>query len=156
MEPTIFKPRLQFKPPLKFFKFGHWKLYFSYKSQPTQLNIFKPYYEIPFGSTKLSNQNLRQIGYVLTYKQRLLLYYCLKSSKPSNNNSKIIYSTLLWLWNVNEEREINPLLNISNLKYDLFVFKYYLFLGESLSPYQDSGRLLLLCLRSTWTLLRPC
>ena len=24
MEPTIFKPRLKFKPPLKFFKFGHW------------------------------------------------------------------------------------------------------------------------------------
>ena len=23
MEPTIFKPRLKFKPPLKFFKFGH-------------------------------------------------------------------------------------------------------------------------------------
>ena len=26
MEPTIFKPRLKFKPPLKFFKFGHWRL----------------------------------------------------------------------------------------------------------------------------------
>ena len=26
MEPTIFKPRLKFKPPLKFFKFGHWKI----------------------------------------------------------------------------------------------------------------------------------
>ena len=23
VEPTIFKPRLKFKPPLKFFKFGH-------------------------------------------------------------------------------------------------------------------------------------
>ena len=23
MEPTIFKPRLKFKPPLKFFEFGH-------------------------------------------------------------------------------------------------------------------------------------
>ena len=26
MEPAIFKPWLKFKPPLKFFKFGHWEL----------------------------------------------------------------------------------------------------------------------------------
>ena len=37
MEPTIFKPRLKFKPPLKFFKFGHWYFYFHFslfKGQP--------------------------------------------------------------------------------------------------------------------------
>jgi len=28
VEPTIFKPRLKFKPPLKFLKLGHWFLYF--------------------------------------------------------------------------------------------------------------------------------
>ena len=27
MEPIIFKPWLKFKPPLKFFKFGHWKFH---------------------------------------------------------------------------------------------------------------------------------
>jgi len=29
VEPTIFKPRLKFKPPLKFFKFGRWLHLFS-------------------------------------------------------------------------------------------------------------------------------
>ena len=33
MEPTIFKPRLKFKPPLKFFKFGHWRSKLDHKSK---------------------------------------------------------------------------------------------------------------------------
>ena len=33
MEPTIFKPRLKFKPPLKFFKFGHWNVEITFDSR---------------------------------------------------------------------------------------------------------------------------
>ena len=43
MEPTIFKPRLKFKPPLKFFQFGHgstWKL--------------QPYFDIYISELKTS------------------------------------------------------------------------------------------------------
>jgi len=44
VEPTISKPRLKFKPPLKFFKFGHWlkknlKPAIKYFSSPIYLQI---------------------------------------------------------------------------------------------------------------------
>ena len=42
MELTIFKPRLKFKPPLKFFKFGHWTP-IAKTSTPTELlNVLGP------------------------------------------------------------------------------------------------------------------
>ena len=53
MEPTIFKPRLKFKPPLKFFKFGHWSTYvpkfrlLDIIVPKTMINVFLIYFLKP-------------------------------------------------------------------------------------------------------------
>ena len=46
MEPTIFKPRLKFKPPLKFFKFGHWLIIHMINSRTLLVFTFEMILEI--------------------------------------------------------------------------------------------------------------
>ena len=45
MEPTIFKPRLKFKTPLKFFKFGHWSLWAVFVNKNRCISILLMYKE---------------------------------------------------------------------------------------------------------------
>ena len=53
MEQTIFKPRLKFKPPLKFFEFGHWSISIRFMDNLTfttslyEFNEFKPRLKLP-------------------------------------------------------------------------------------------------------------
>ena len=61
MEPTIFKPRLKFKPPLKFFKFGHG--FYKFKSGPWIKVVY-----VKFKKQRIEkNSNGRLIIYIYTF-----------------------------------------------------------------------------------------
>ena len=58
MEPTIFKPRLKFKPPFNFFKFGHRKAFNGTLVNQTFSSLHKGFLSTAFIFEKQNPQNV--------------------------------------------------------------------------------------------------
>ena len=101
MEPTIFKPRLKFKPPLKFFKFGHGtpkkKHRLKLKYSLIQKSIFCQNSKFCFSTPGTSASNILKIVIILSKDfqremlKQLVSHFCL-----NNMIDLCIYERSFW------------------------------------------------------------
>ena len=80
MEPIIFKPRLKFKPPLKFFKFGHWK--------------FQVQIEKVKGLSRFYYRGLTVCVSVTTTRMSSTIFPAVQTSSEASHASSILLTTM--------------------------------------------------------------
>ena len=80
MEPIIFKPRLKFKPPLKFFKFGHWKFHL-------QIEKVK-------GLSRFYYRGLTVCVSVTTTRMSSTIFPAVQTSSEASHASSILLTTM--------------------------------------------------------------